>query len=270
LNNDAFHIGNITIHWYGVLIALGFVAGFWTASRRARLVNFPPERVLDLGPWLILGSILGARVLYVISYWKEQFAHNLTEIIMIHHGGLVYYGGLIGASLTFILYTRWKKLPLWTLADIVAPSIALGYAFGRIGCLMNGCCYGRVCDLPWAVRFPNQSAVWEQHFQQTLVGAKDASAPVHPTQIYEALLSLAVYAFLAWLFRHRRFNGQIFAAYLVAYSLTRSLVEFFRGDYPVHYLGGWATPAQLVSLFILAAGLALFWLLPRTTAARTK
>jgi phosphatidylglycerol:prolipoprotein diacylglycerol transferase len=152
----------------------------------------------------------------------------------------------------FIVYTRWKKLPLWTLADILTPSIALGYTFGRIGCLMNGCCYGRSCELPWAIHFP------ATHGTQ--------GAGVHPTQIYDALLSLGLYGFLACLFRRRTFNGQIFAAYLVAYALTRSFVEYFRGDYPVRYLGGWATPAQLVSFFILVAGVALFCLLPRTTA----
>jgi len=248
------------------MVALAFLAGLWTASRRCLREGIPSEKILDLGPWLILGAIVGARTLYVVSYWREQFADKpLSEIFMVQHGGLVFYGGLVGSSLACILYTRLKKLPLWKMADILAPSIALGYVFGRIGCLMNGCCFGRTCDLPWAIRFPNQSEVWRQHYALGLTGANDRSAPVHPTQIYESLLNLGLYVALAWLYRRKKFDGQVFSTYLVGYAVLRSFVEMFRGDYPQyqHYLGGWATPAHLVSIGILAAGLALLWVLPR-------
>src|SRR5262249_11792855 len=151
----AFTLGPLTVHWYGVLVALGFLAGLWTASRRAMLEKVSAETILDLGPWLIIGTIIGARTLYVISYWQEQFAGRpFSEVFMVHHGGLVFYGGLVGASLACILYTQIKRLRLWKIADILAPSIALGHAFGRIGCLMNGCCYGRPTSLPWAIHFP--------------------------------------------------------------------------------------------------------------------
>lgn len=253
----AFRLGWLTIHWYGVMVALAFLAGLWTASRRGLRDGIPPEKIIDLGPWLILGGILGARVLYVISYWKDQFAGKpLGEIFMVWHGGLVFYGGLVGASLAGIHYLRRKKLPLWKVADVVAPSIALGYVFGRIGCLLNGCCYGRYCALPWAIRFPEGH---ETHL------AGSPATPVHPTQIYESLLNLGLYAALAWLYRRKKFDGQVFGAYLVGYAVLRSFVEMFRGDYPAsqHYLGGWATPAHLVSFAILAAGLALLLVLPR-------
>jgi phosphatidylglycerol:prolipoprotein diacylglycerol transferase len=170
---------------------------------------------------------------------------------MVQKGGLVYYGGLIGACVAVILYAKLKKLPLWTLGDVLTPSIALGYVFGRIGCFLNGCCYGKDCSLPWAVQFPPQHDSYPAH--------------VHPTQIYDSLLSLCMYLFLAWLYRRKKFDGQVFVAYLICYACTRSFVEFFRGDYPdyQHYLGGWATPAQTVSIFILAIGISLFFLLPR-------
>ena len=234
------------------MVALGFIAGLWTASRRSLREGVSSETVIDLGPWLIIGAIVGARTLYVISYWKEKFAGKpWTEVLMVHHGGLVYYGGLIGASLAFILYARLKKLPLWKGADIMAPSVALGYFFGRIGCLMNGCCYGRECQLPWAIRFPPDHESYPKM--------------VHPTQVYDSLLSLGLYFGLAWLYRHKRFNGQVFSVYLVSYAVTRSFVEMFRGDYRQHYLGGWATPAHLVSIAIVLVGLALLWVLPRQT-----
>jgi phosphatidylglycerol:prolipoprotein diacylglycerol transferase len=152
-------------------------------------------------------------------------------------------------------------LPLWKLGDIMAPSIALGYVFGRIGCLMNGCCYGRECSLPWAIRYPEGHATHPR-------GA--AALPVHPTQIYDSLLSLSLYLFLAWLYRRKKFDGQVFATYLVCYAFTRSLVEMFRGDYPQHYLGGWATPAHLISIGILVAGAILLFVLPRHRAEVSK
>ena len=246
----AFKVGTWPIHWYGVLVAFGFLAGLWTAGRRAPLHGLRPEQVGDAGPWMIIGTILGARALYVTTYWKDKFVGApWWEIFMVQHGGLVFYGGLIGASLATVLYCRFSKIPLWKLADAFAPSIALGYVFGRIGCLMNGCCYGRACSLPWAIRYPIGN--------DTHPDGGEALA-VHPTQIYDSLLNLALYLFLAWLYRRKKFDGQVFAAYLICYAFTRSLVEYFRGDYNAsHKHGGFFTPAQVVSVGILAAGVAL-------------
>jgi phosphatidylglycerol---prolipoprotein diacylglyceryl transferase len=241
----ALQFGPFTITWYGVMVATAFLAGLWTASRRGLREGVPAERILDLGPWLIFGTIVGARALYVSSYWHEQFAGGpLIEIFMVWKGGLVFYGGLIGASLACVLYAVLRHVPLWKLADILAPSIALGYVFGRIGCLLNGCCYGRECHLPWAIHYPQ--------------GHETYPKGVHPTQIYDSLLNLGFYLTLAWLYRRKRFDGQVFASYLMGYAVLRSLVEIFRGDYPQRYLGGWATPAQLVSAGILVTGLVLW------------
>lgn len=254
MHKIAFEFGPLSVHWYGILVAVGFLAGLWTASRRAARSGLPGEAIADLGFWLLVGAIVGARALYVATFWRDQFADKPIWEIFRLRSGFVFYGGLIGASVAGTLCTRGKKLPFWKVADVLTPSIALGHAFGRLGCLMTGCCYGRKCDWPWAIRFP------EGHDTHPL-GL--AATPVHPTQIYEALLNLGLYAGLAWLYRRKKFDGQVFAAYLVSYAVVRSLVEFFRGDYPVHYLGGWATPAHLVSFGILAAGLILLWWLPR-------
>jgi phosphatidylglycerol:prolipoprotein diacylglycerol transferase len=241
----AFRIGDFSIHWYGILVAVGFLVGLWTASRRGLRDGLAPERIVDLGPWLIVSSLVGARALYVISYWQESFASApWTEVFMIRHGGLVFYGGLIAACLTTILYARLKRLPLWKLGDALAPSIALGYVPGRIGCLMNGCCYGAPTHLPWAIHFPPEHTT--------------GGVGVHPTQIYDALLNLGLYAGLARLYRRKQFDGQVFASYLLGYAVTRSVVELFRGDYPVRYLGGWATPAHLLSLVVLVTGAILY------------
>jgi phosphatidylglycerol---prolipoprotein diacylglyceryl transferase len=253
----AFEIGPLTVTWFGILVASGFMAGLWTASRRALRDGVDPDTIIDLGIWLLVGTIVGARTLYVISYWNESFAGRpWTEIFMVQHGGLVYYGGLIGASLACCVFAAVKKLPLWRLADILAPSIALGSFLGRWGCFMNGCCYGKPTSMPWGIQFPPEARD---------VGNNTYPNHVHPTEIYDSLLNLALYLFLAWLFRRKRFHGQVFAVYLICYAVLRSFVELFRGDYtPAHYWGG-LTPGQIVSIGIILVGLLLLWKLPRET-----
>ncbi len=226
------------------------MGGLWLASRRAVRDRINPETIFDLGPWLMVGTLVGARFVYVVTYWKENFAHEpLTEIFMIRHGGIVFYGGFIGASLAGILFAWRKHLPVWRLADILAPSIALGSSIGRWGCLMNGCCYGKPTTLPWGIQFP--------------VGHETYPNYVHPTEIYDSFLNLALYGFLAWLYRRKKFDGQVFAAYMIGYALLRSFVEIFRGDYtPVHYLGP-LTPGQLMSIGIIIVGIILLFVLSR-------
>ena len=252
----AFQLGSFTIHWYGVMIALAFLAGLWTATRRARRENISGEKIADIVFWLMAGAILGARAVYVMTYWKTEFASQpFREIFMIQHGGLVYYGGLIGATIAGMICIRWKKLPLWKTVDVLAPSVALGSVFGRVGCLLNGCCYGRPTDVPWAVTFTNPQA---HEFSGTPL-----DVPLHPTEIYDALLNFGLYLFLAWLFRRKKFDGQVFATYLICYAVTRSIVEYFRGDYTnLHYHFG-LTPAQWIGVPIFIAGLALAAVLSR-------
>lgn len=254
----AFQLGPITVHWFGICIAAAFLVGMWTAVRRAPRIGVPGEIIADLVvPWLLIGGVIGARAMFVVTYWKDEFVGKpWWEIFMIQRGGLVFYGGLIGSSLAVILFAFIKKFSLWKLADILAPSIALGSMFGRIGCLLNGCCFGRACEMPWAIRFPHDHATGGQ--------------PVHPTQIYDALLNLALYLGLAWLFRNRRkFDGQIFAVYLMCYAVTRSTVEFFRGDYSDGHLHNGFTPAHLLSVGIFVAGAILFAVLKQRPKAQT-
>ncbi len=264
----AFQLGPLTVHWYGVMIALAFLAGLWTATLRAKREKIPGEKIADLTLWLMVGAILGARFVYVTTYWREEFADQpFSEIFMIQHGGLVYYGGFLGAAATGIIYILWKKMPLWKTVDVLAPSVALGSFFGRAGCLLNGCCYGKPANLswPWAIQFPNGSYAWDQQIQQHLpgVGPDTPSLPVYPTEIYDGLLNLLLYFFLAWLFRRKKFDGQIFATYLLCYAITRSIVEYFRGDYSnLHYHLG-LTPAQWIGFPIFVTGLALAAVLSR-------
>jgi len=267
----ALHLGPLTVHSYGIMIALAFLAGLWTATRRARRENIPAEKIADITLWLMVGAIVGARIVYVTTYWREEFANQpFSEVFMIQHGGLVYYGGLIGAIVAGAVYMRWKQLPLWKTADVLAPSIALGSVFGRVGCLLNGCCYGKPTNVPWGIHFPNGSEPWRQHFQENLVGTNDPSLPVHPTEIYDAGLNFLLYLFLAWLFRHKKFDGQVFATYLICYAVIRGVVEIFRGDYTnLHYHLG-LTPAQWVGVPIFVVGLSLAATLSRRNALAQK
>jgi phosphatidylglycerol:prolipoprotein diacylglycerol transferase len=243
-------LGNVSIHSFGVMVALGFLAGLWVASRNARNAGLNGEIVYDLAPWLVGAGLIGARLMYVASYWQRDFAGRpWREAFAIWNGGLVFYGGLILASVVGMWRIRRMQLPLWTMTDCLAPGIVLGHAFGRVGCLLNGCCYGHGTTAPWGIHFP------ADHITK--------GAAIHPTQLYEALLNLAFFGGLMWLFRRRKFPGQVFATYLVGYAVLRSFTELFRGDYDLlsRPSAGLFTPGQTTSLLILTAGIALFVIL---------
>jgi phosphatidylglycerol---prolipoprotein diacylglyceryl transferase len=251
-----FQLGRFTIHWYGVMMALAFLAGLWTATRRAPRERISGEAIADLTLWLMVGAVLGARFVYVTTYWREEFAGRpFWDVFAVWQGGLVYYGGFIGAAMAGAAYIRWKHLPPWKTADVLAPSIALGSVFGRVGCLLNGCCYGRPTDVPWAITFTSPIA-------HELSGTP-LNVALQPTEIYSALFNLALYLSLAWLFRRKKFDGQIFAIYLMGYAVFRGIVECFRGDYSnLHYHLG-LTPAQWIGVPMFIAGLVLAVFLAR-------
>jgi phosphatidylglycerol:prolipoprotein diacylglycerol transferase len=251
----AFQIGNLPLHSYGVMTALGFILGLWLAARRGLRDGLPQEWITDLGVPLIVGTLVGARALYVATFWQEQFADRpLWEMFAIWQGGQIFYGGLVGAVLAGIGYIHWKGWPLWKLADALAPSVALGFGLGRLGCLFNGCCYGHECALPWAIHFP---AEHETH-----------GVGVHPTQIYDCLWALGLYAGLAWLYRRKTFDGQIFALFLAGYAVLRSVGELFRGDYGEAHRFGPLTPAQMFSVAVVTAAAGLYWWLSRRKKER--
>ena len=223
-------------------MATGFLLGFWAAARRAPKDGLSADAVTGVAPWLILGALIGARAFYVITQWEREFAGQpLMEILKVR-SGLVFYGGLIGASGGTLLYAWKRQVPLWKLADALAPSIALGHVFGRLGCLMTGCCYGRACGLPWALHFPKDHAT--------------AGVGVHPTQLYEASLNLLLWGFLEWFYTRKKFDGQIFGVYLISYAILRAFVESYRGDYS-SYILNLLTPGQAISVAIFVGGLAL-------------
>lgn len=216
------------LRWYGLLVAAGFLIGLWMAARRVQRDGMAAETVWNLGIWLILGGLLGAKVAYVWRYWDEFLAAPFSMI----RSGFVFYGGLLGGMLATVAYAQLRRISTWKLADALAPSLALGHALGRVGCFLEGCCYGSRCDLPWAVKYPHT------HETRGLFA-------VHPTQWYEAAGLLALFAALHWLYPRKRFDGQIWWLYALCYSVLRFKVEFFRGDAPTMRFG--FTTAQMLS-----------------------
>ena len=241
----AFVIFGRPIYWYGILVALGFLAALVHWNALSRRLQFPAGIGSDLAFLVMIGGILGARALYVLSNWAHFSAHPL-EIIRIDQGGLIFYGGFLAAAAGVAIMARVRKLPLWALGDFTVSALPLGHAFGRLGCLLNGCCYGAPCDLPWAVRTDGELR--------------------HPVQGYETLFNLALYVVLRHLLLRRGKPGTVVATYAIAYGAWRFGIEFIRGDARMAAWGG-LNAAQLLSLAIIAtgAGLAL-WLRRRPHA----
>lgn len=240
----AIRIGTFEIYWYGILFALGFIISWHLAIKRASERGINKDLMANLGIFVLLGGILGARVWYVVENWGSQFAgKNFLAIFNIREGGLVYYGGFIGASVIFFIYCFIKKLEWLQLADIFASCIPLGHMFGRIGCFLNGCCYGKFTQLPWAIKFPSFHATH--------------GMPVHPTQLYEAASNLILFILLCYILNKRQFKGQVIALYLVGYGILRFVVEYFRGD-PVTMILDIIRIGQFVSILFIIMGILIY------------
>ncbi len=213
--------GPWTLHSYGVLLAIAFLAGLWLASRQGRLAGLEPTKVADLGVYVLISGLLGAKLLLVLTEWQAYREHPGSLFDLFQSGG-VFYGGLLAAIPAAIWLVRRYELPTWATADALVPGLILGQAVGRLGCLAAGCCYGREADVPWAVTFR------DAYLLHTVGTPVDKA--LHPTQLYESSAALLILAVLLWLTPRKRFHGQVLAAYLVLYSSARFAIEFYRGD----------------------------------------
>jgi phosphatidylglycerol:prolipoprotein diacylglycerol transferase len=244
-----FHIGPIEVKAYGTLLMLGFIAGILLARRQARLLGLSPDLPLDLGIWVLLSGIVFARLLYVALNWQDYAWRPLLALEIWREGGLSFHGGLLGGVLAGVLFSRSRRVPFLTLADMVAPGLPLAYGIARFGCFLNGCCYGAPTSAPWGVCFPVSP------------GSPLATHPSHPTQIYSALGSFAILGLLLWARPRLPVRGQLFFLYLAAYSVVRAIVEVFRAGYTAQFLIGPLTQAQVASAVIfIGAVVALVWL----------
>ncbi len=222
-----FEIGPLTIYSYGVMLALAFVVGIWFATRQARREEVSANTILDLSLVALLTGIIGARILFVLLNLNYYLLHPF-EIIMFWQGGLIYSGGLILGTLCAILFLKVRRLNIWKVVDIYAPSLAIGQAIGRIGCFLNGCCFGK--PVSWGIKFPPGSMASYEQFSQSLIkSVNEYSLPVHPTQLYSSLNALIIFLILILVRRRKRFNGELFWLYLLLYAITRFGIEFLRG-----------------------------------------
>lgn len=248
-----FEIGGFPVYTYGVLLAAAYLLGLQFALRRARTRGLDPNRVMDLGIWIIISALVGAKLLLLIVEW-DTFTRDWRELFTLMRSGGVFYGGLIAAVAVALWYLRKHRLPMWTVTDVFAPGIALGHVIGRMGCLFAGCCFGTRTSVPWAITFHSEFAAQN-------VGTP-LNVPLHPTQLYEAGAELLILVFLLATERKGRpFPGRTFWGYMFLYGVSRFIIEFYRGD-PRGMVGAFST-SQFVSLLIVPLSIVMLLVLSR-------
>ena len=243
-------LGPLTVYTYGVLLAAAYLFGLKLAMVRAKSRNLDQTRILDLGIYIIISALVGAKLLLLVTDFRT-FTDNPRELLSLARSGGVFYGGLILAVSVALWYIRRIGLPLWTTCDVFAPGIALGHVVGRLGCLFAGCCYGKPTSVPWAITFTDP-------FAATNVGTP-LNVPLHPTQLYEAgAEALILLVLLGTENRGRPYPGRTFWLYILLYSISRFVIEVYRGD-PRGAIGVFST-SQFISLLLapLAIGMLLY------------
>jgi phosphatidylglycerol:prolipoprotein diacylglycerol transferase len=248
-----FEIGGLPIYTYGVLLAAAYLLGLQLALVRARARGLDQNRVMDLGIWIIVSALVGAKLLLLIVEW-DTYGRSPGELFTLVRSGGVFYGGLIVAVIVALWYLWRHRMPVWTVTDVFAPGIALGHVIGRMGCFFAGCCFGRPADVPWAVTFTSQYAAEN-------VGTP-INIPLHPTQLYEAGAELLILGLLLFTERKGRpFPGRTFWGYMLLYAISRFVIEIYRGD-PRGLVGAFST-SQFVSLLIIPISIIMLILLAR-------
>ncbi|RMA97629.1 prolipoprotein diacylglyceryl transferase [Hydrogenothermus marinus] len=243
---DLIKIGDFTVHTYGVLVALGLIASYITAIYFAKRENLDTKKVENIIIFAVIGGLIGARIAYVIEHHDQM--KSFLDYIAIWKGGIDWFGGFIGGIITALIFIKKYNIPIWKAGDIAGISIIIGHAFGRLGCTCAGCCYGKPVpddsifkDL--AIKFPNHP---------------DTVAPpgiaLYPTQPAEAIGNFIIFGILFLFYRNKKFDGQIFALYLIFYGFERFLLEFWRGvTPPVPYIN--LTWNQIITLGMVLAGI---------------
>ena len=257
------YLGPITVYTYGVLLAAAYLFGLQLAIVRAKKRGLDHARVLDLGIYIIISALVGAKLLLLATDFRS-FTADPRELLTLARAGGVFYGGLILAVIVALLYIRRVGLPLWTTCDVFAPGIALGHVIGRFGCLFAGCCYGKPTTLPWGITFTDS-------FANANVGTP-LGVPLHPTQVYEAGTELLI--LIALLATERRgrswrpFPGRTFWLYIFFYAVSRFIIEFFRGDERGTIL--MFSTSQFISLLLAPLALFMLMYLSRTVVPEPK
>jgi phosphatidylglycerol:prolipoprotein diacylglycerol transferase len=255
-----FEFGPITVYTYGVLLALAYLAGLKLAMVRAQARGLDANRVLDLGIYIIISALVGAKLLLLVTDY-QTFSRDPRELLTLARSGGVFYGGLILAVGVALWYIRRIGLPLWTTCDVFAPGVALGHVVGRFGCFFAGCCYGKPTKLPWGITFTDP-------FAAANVGTP-LGVPLHPTQLYEAGAELVILSvLLATERKGRPFAGRTFWLYMLLYAVSRFFIEFFRGD--ERGTVGMFSTSQFISILLAPLAIVMLVYLARVVAPEPK
>ena len=213
---------SLTVSTYGLLVAVGVMVGIYLGYRNAKRIGLRTDDFLDLCFWGLVVALLGSRLMFVLTN-LDRFRGSYWRALFIWEGGLVFYGGVVSACAVG-LYLMWRRrLPFLRSGDVIAPVLSLGHAFGRLGCFMAGCCWGKACPEPVGVRFGTESVVHENLVAQGKLDpiTHPTTAALHPVQLYEATGEIAIFATLLWLSARKRFDGMVFFSYLAMYAVLR-------------------------------------------------
>ncbi len=253
-------LGVVSIYTYGVLLAAAYLAGLKLAMVRAKARGLDQTRVLDLGIYIIISAVVGAKLL-LLAIEFGTYTNDPRELLSLARSGGIFYGGLVLAVVVALWYIGRIGLPLWTTCDVFAPGIALGHIIGRLGCLFAGCCYGKPTTMPWGIIFTDP-------FAAANVGTP-LNVPLHPTQLYEAgAEALILVGLLATEFRGRRFPGRTFWLYMLLYAISRYVIEIYRGD-PRGGLGIFST-SQFISVLLVPLAIGMLMYLGRRVEPELK
>lgn len=252
-----FEIGGWPVYSYGLLLALAYLLGLQLAVVRARRRGIDGSKIMDLGIYLIIAALVGAKLMLVIVDF-DYFVNQPGELLSLVRAGGVFYGGLLAALGVALWLVRRYRLNMWTTADLMAPGIALGHVIGRMGCLLAGCCYGRPTEVPWGIVFTDPAAAAN-------VGTPLGIA-LHPTQLYDAVAELLILiVLLATERRGRIFPGRTFWWYMLLYAISRYIIEMYRGDDRGMMLG--MSTSQAVSVVVAPLAIAMLYRLSRRAGA---
>ncbi|WP_435008373.1 prolipoprotein diacylglyceryl transferase [Tundrisphaera lichenicola] len=255
----------LKIHGFSLMLVAAAGSAVYLTAWRAARERINPEVVFELAVWLLSGGFIGARALFLMEY--PETIHSFWDIFKVWQGGIVFYGCIIGGLIGSVAYWFRNPFPFRAMCDAVAPSLAIGIALGRVGCFLNGCCFGGVCDLPWAITFPSGSLPWTHHVEAGwILPEATRSLAIHPAQIYAVLDGLILLVLLTAYYPRRRRDGEVMALLMVCYPATRFLIEWLRDDEGAFLMG--LTISQTISALLFPCGLLTWWYLSRQPLGR--
>jgi len=253
----------LPVFGYGMMVLIGFTAALTFATARAKAIGVPPEVIMDSAFWILLTGVAGGRLAFLIQYWDQVFEPGMSpgealfKAINLSEGGLVLLGALVGGGLGVVGYFWSRRLSAMEFCDLLMPAVFIGVGFGRIGCLLNGCCYGDRCTLPWGITFPSGTVPFDALMDRGFLPTDAlATFPLHPTQIYSSLDGFILALVTAIFYWYRKHPGDVLALGCMLYSITRFFIEFLRSD-EMGQLGTGLTISQLYSIGIFTLGLAI-------------